>query len=140
MRSRVTLAALATVLAGVQPLLLGQATGAVPPTASTTKPESLSQGQPTQGTEQEEAVPRVPVLKLDFKTQPAIPGAPALSVIVFPILCSPDGVPFLDAPQPPDYIDHAVFSLDPHGARAFSAKSISGLHDVRFRNLLCRTL
>jgi hypothetical protein len=83
---------------------------------------------------QEEGTLQTPALKLDFKAQPPIPGAPALSVIAFPILCSPDGVPFLDAPQPPDYMDHAAYSLDPRGAKAFSAKSISGLYDVRFRS------
>jgi hypothetical protein len=135
MRSRATRAALAIVLAGVQPLLLlGQALGTASSTASAVKPESSAQAQQLAlGTGQEGGTPQIPVLKLDFKTQPPVPGAPALPVIVSPILCSPDGVPFLDAPQPPDFMDHAVYSLDPHGATAFSPKSISGLYDVRFR-------
>jgi hypothetical protein len=50
------------------------------------------------------------------------------------VLCSSDGIPFVDYPQAPDFMEQIVYSLDPKGARAFSSKSVPDLYDVHFQS------
>jgi hypothetical protein len=73
------------------------------------------------------------MFKLDFKAGPVIPGVTASPVIVEPVQCAPDGMPFLDFPSIPDFKTHVIYGLDPEGARSFSTKSIKGLYDVTFQ-------
>ena len=85
------------------------------------------------GADEEEFDLVIPVVKLDFKSHPAVAGATASPVYVSPILCSPDGVPFVDFPQPPDFMEHALFALDPNKAITFATKAIQGLYDISFK-------
>jgi hypothetical protein len=82
----------------------------------------------------EDSLAQLPSFKLDFKPQPAIPGVVASPVFVLPVVCSSDGVPFVDFPDLTDPPQQTVYSLDPKGARAFSAKSVTGLYDIRFQS------
>lgn len=78
--------------------------------------------------------PGLPVVKLEFKAQPPIPGISASQVFSTPVLCSPEGTPFVDYPQPPFFMEHVIYSLDPKGAHSFSPKSAPGLYDVQFQS------
>ena len=77
---------------------------------------------------------QLPIEKLEFKSQPPIPGAEASPAFVGPIVCSPDGIPFVDFLQPPDYMRHVIYSLDPKGGHGFSPKAIPGLYDVQLQS------
>jgi hypothetical protein len=65
---------------------------------------------------------------------PPIPGVAASPVFVSPILCSPEGTPFVDYPQMPEFRAHTIYELDPKGARSFSPDSAPGLYDVVYLN------
>lgn len=133
MKSTTIPTVLLAILVGTQFVLLGQSPKPALPIGDTKDPVSVP--HPTASpAAQEGPVPQVPVVKLDFKAEPAVPGAPTLSVLVSPNLCSPDGAPFFDSPQPPDYVDHVVYSLGPKGAKTFNPKSIPGLFDVKLRS------
>lgn len=76
----------------------------------------------------------IPVVKLDFKVQSTISGAASSPAFVEPILCSPDGIPFVEFLQPPDFRERTIYSLDPKGGHAFSLQSIPGLYDVQLQS------
>jgi hypothetical protein len=89
----------------------------------TEKPGSLA-GQP------EDPVAQMPVIKLEFKAHDPIPGAHGSSAFVSPIICSPDGVPFVSFIDPSSFGPQAIDSLDPKGGHEFSLKAIPGLYDI----------
>ncbi|MGH9606731.1 MAG: hypothetical protein ACRD3N_13660 [Terracidiphilus sp.] len=101
------------------------------PQSAAKPPAAVTRGKDSAQLEQlqPEAVPTIPI---EFKPQGAIPGVMALPAISMPILCSPDGTPFISAPEPPTYIEQSVFSLSPKGGHTFSYGSQAGLYDVRF--------
>ncbi|HUX46030.1 MAG TPA: hypothetical protein VMV57_14880 [Terracidiphilus sp.] len=71
----------------------------------------------------------ISVVQLDFEVKPAIPWVPASPIFAGPIFCSPSGIPYVDFPQPPDYMSHVIYSLNPKGGHEFSAKDVPGLYD-----------
>jgi hypothetical protein len=83
---------------------------------------------------EEDSIEQLPSFKLDFKPQPAIPGVVASPAFVLPIVCSSDGIPFVDFPDLSDPPQQTIYSLDPKGAHAFSAKPVTGLYDIRFQS------
>jgi hypothetical protein len=128
MRAALALALLAAGLTGMD---CGYAqTGAAASFPAAAQPAAAA------ATEQEDSLSRAPVIKLDFKTQPAIRGVNASPVFVNPVLCASDGIPFVDFPQLPDFMEHTIYALDPKGARAFSLDSVSGLYDARYQSFL----
>lgn len=102
------------------------------PSGNNAVPAAPSSGLGPVGTES--TASDIRIAKLDFETQPAIPGVPASAVFISPILCSTDGIPFVDFPQPPDYMSQTIYSLDPKGGHAFSAYSVPGLFGVNFQS------
>jgi hypothetical protein len=83
--------------------------------------------------DQEQSSP-IPGLQVEFKPQGTIPGVAASPALSLPILCSPDGTPFISVPEPPAYTTQTVYSLDPNGAHSFSYQSAVGLYNVYFRS------
>ncbi|HEU5351600.1 MAG TPA: hypothetical protein VFU55_08385 [Terracidiphilus sp.] len=67
---------------------------------------------------------------LNFEDPKPIPGVPASSAFVEPILCSPDGIPFVELVQPKDFGPQSVYSLNPKGGRAYSIDAVPGLYDT----------
>ena len=73
-----------------------------------------------------------PAYVLEFRAGPAIPRLTASPVISLPILCSPDGTPYIGVPEPPMYSERTIHSLDPKEPQSFSYKGIQGFYDIRF--------
>jgi hypothetical protein len=73
-----------------------------------------------------------PETKLDFQDAGVIPGAHGSQAFVSPIVCSPDGVPFVAFIEPSDFGPQAIYSLDPKGGKVFSLQSVPGLYDISF--------
>lgn len=83
---------------------------------------------------QEQSVELAPEVKLEFRPQQPIPGITASPIVASPVLCSPDGTPFVDFPDMSDFKVHAIYSLAPKGAVLFSSKSITGLYDLTYQS------
>lgn len=79
---------------------------------------------------QSEGLDAIPAVHVEYKPNNDIPGVNSSPVISSPILCSPDGIPFVSVPEPPDYTTQTVYSLDPKGAHTFSMQSAVGLYDA----------
>lgn len=98
--------------------------GAQSPSRPATTVAAKVEGYPT---------PDLPIVSVEFKDTLTVPGIPNEHVFQTPISCSPDGVPFVNFPQPPDFMSNVVYSLDPNGAKAFSVHQASDLYDPIFQ-------
>jgi len=58
---------------------------------------------------QEQSVELAPEVKLEFRPQQPIPRITASPIVVSPVLCSPDGTPFVDFPDMSDFKVHAIY-------------------------------
>ncbi len=98
------------------------------------RPPDAENEQPSTSASLQKDLPKdeVPVERLEFKPQGLVPGIEASAAIMLPILCAPDGTPFISVPQPPTYFTQAVYSLGLKGAHTFSYHSIAGLYDTHF--------
>src|SRR5258708_30958402 len=74
----------------------------------------------------------IPSYALEFKPQPAIPGVAASPVVASQMQCATDGTPFIDMIMPPEFRDHAVYSLAADAPHSYSVKTIADLHDIQF--------
>jgi len=72
----------------------------------------------------------IPVVSLTFKAGAAIQGVPSPSAFISPIICSSDGVPFVDFPLPPDYMAQAIYTLSSKKATKFSTDTVPDLYDI----------
>ena len=124
-------------LAGVQLAglaALSQMSPTTAPSPTATPASSLKHVIPAAegaGSEDESAAD-LPVVKLEFKLQDPISGAQGSSAFLTPIVCSPDGVPFVSFIDPKSFGPQTIESLDPKGGHEFSAKAISDLYGIDF--------
>src|ERR1039457_6702379 len=98
---------LLTIIAGFGTCVYAQTGAAETHSPLAVKPVSAAvQPTPSTAINEEESTAQISSFKLDFKPQPAIPGVVASPIFVSPVQCSPEGIPFIDYPQMPDFLEH----------------------------------
>jgi hypothetical protein len=89
--------------------------------ASSTRPET---------TEREGNTADLPVVKIELNDPAPVPGVPELHGYINPLICSPEGIPFVTVPNLSDFRKNTVYSLDAKGGHAFAANAIPDLYDI----------
>lgn len=119
-------------LAALGAFAFAQSGPATAPASTAPANARSKEGKPTaESTAQLAGQPaQLPVINLEFKPHDPIPGAHGSSAFVSPIVCSPDGVPFVSFIDTKSFGPQAIDSLDPKGGHEFSLKAIPGLYDV----------
>jgi hypothetical protein len=72
----------------------------------------------------------IPQISLTFSEAMPIPGVQGSPVVVMPMQCAPDGVPFMETLLPPSFREMHVSSLEKKGGHSFSLEHIPDLYDV----------
>ncbi|HUY81012.1 MAG TPA: hypothetical protein VMU92_04750 [Acidobacteriaceae bacterium] len=111
-------------------LALGQGVPAAP--AAKQSPNHVPKVSQAPDGPQSDPSADLPAVALNFEDPKPIPGVPAAGAFVQPILCSPDGIPFVEFLMPKDFGPQSVYSLNPKGGRVYSVKAVPGLYDVSF--------
>lgn len=71
-----------------------------------------------------------PRYTLVFSHADPVPGVVGSPMLATPIPCSPDGVPFVLVPLPPNYQNNLVESLEQGGGHRFPYSTAPGLYDI----------
>lgn len=72
----------------------------------------------------------VPVVRLSLSEPKPVSGVSEFHAWTRPVLCGPDGTPFVSVMGPADYRTRPLYSLDAGGGHSFTTAGAPGLYDI----------